>query len=315
DKALELTRTWAATYPREAFAFNSLGLCEWAFGGVEQARAAFSEAIRLDPKFIAPYVNIIGTQIALNRFDEAEASVKQARQNGLDFISIGRMAYIVAFMKNDPEWMARELATGQNTPEGGWASNWEARTVIAQGKIEEGHRKFQETIQSAFQAKDTEFAAQWTVEEAEVHAMLGECKDIPKDVERGLQWSRDNFTLERSARILAFCDFEADSRRLIDELTKRFNEATLTLQLQIPLAHASLAVRRGETERALAILDPLKPYDHSMTAEFWPAYLRGQAYLQAKDGRAAASQFQSIVDHPGEQPTSPVFALAHIGLA
>ena len=315
DKALEVTRAWAATYPREPFAFNSLGLCEWAFGGVEQARVAFSEAIRLDPKFIAPYVNIIGTQIALNRFDEADASVKQAREHGLDFVSIGRMAYLVAFLKNDRESMARELAAGRNVPEGGWASNWEARTTIAQGKLEEGHTKFQETIQSALQSKDTEFAAQWTVEEAEVHVMLGECKDVRRDVGRALQWSRDNFTLERSARILAICDFETDARRLVDELASRFTEATLTLQLQIPLVHASLAVRRGEAERALGILDPLKPYDHSISAEFWPAYLRGQAYLQAKDGRAAAAQFQSIVDHPGEQPTSPLYAIAHVALA
>jgi eukaryotic-like serine/threonine-protein kinase len=315
DKALELTRAWTATYPREAFAFNSLGLCEWAFGGVEQARAAFSEAIRLDPKFIAPYVNIIGTQIALNRFDEAEASVKQARQHGLNFISIGRMAYLVAFMKNDQEWMARELAAGRNVPEGGWASNWEARTIIAQGRLEEGDTKFRETIQRALQSKDTEFAAQWTVEDAEVHVMLGDCREVRRDVDRALQWSRDNFTLERSARVLALCDFEADARKLIAELASRFTEATLTLKLQIPLVQASLAVRRGEAERALDILDPLKPYDHSMTAEFWPAYLRGQAYLQAKDGRAAAAQFQSIVAHPGEQPTSPLFALAHIGLA
>ena len=315
DKALELTRIVDDDVSARGLCLQQPRLCEWAFGGVEQARAAFSEAIRLDPKFIAPYVNIIGTQIALNRFDEAEQSVRQARQQGLDFISIGRMAYLVAFLKHDKEWMARELAAGRPTPEGGWASNWEARTTIAQGKLADGHTKFEGTIRSALQVKDMEFAAQWTVEEAEVRAMLGDCKDVRSSVDRALQWSRDNATVERSARILALCDFEADARRLIDELANRFTEATLTLNLQIPLAHASLAVRRGETERALAILDPLKLYDHSIAAEFWPAYLRGQAYLQAKDGRAAAAQFQSIVDHPGEQPTSPLFALAHIGLA
>ena len=52
-----------------------------------------------------------------------------------------------------------------------------------------------------------------------------------------------------------------------------------------------------------------------MAAEFWPAYLRGQAYLRARDGRAAAAQFSSIVMHRGEQPTSPLFALAHVNLA
>jgi eukaryotic-like serine/threonine-protein kinase len=315
DKALDLTRAWAKTYPREAFAFNSLGLSEWVFGGVEQARAAFVEAIRLDPKFIAPYINIVGTQIALNRFDEAEETLNQARKLGLDFISIGRMAYLVAFLKGDHEWMARELAATRGTPEGGWASNWESRINLAEGQLAEGYKKLQQSIQSALGSNDMEYAAQWTVEEAEVQAMLGECGGVRKDVTTALQWSRDSFTLERSARVLSLCDAETEADKLIDELARRFPEATLTLRLQIPIARASLAVRRGETARALEILEPLKPYDHSMTAEFWPAYLRGQAYLQAKDGRAAAAQFLSIIEHRGEQPTSPLFALAHVGLA
>jgi tetratricopeptide (TPR) repeat protein len=315
DKALDLTRAWAKTYPREAFAFNSLGLCEWAFGGVQQALAAFSEAIRLDPKFIAPYINIVGTQIALNRFDEAEETLNQARKLNLEFISLGRMAYFVAFLKGDHEWMARELAAARGTPEGGWASNWESRVNVAQGQLEEGHRKLQQSIQGALGAGDMEYAAQWTVEEAEVEVVLGECGDVRKDVTAALQWSRDNATLERAARVLSLCDAEAEAGRLIDELSRRFPESTLTVRLQIPLARASLAVRRGESARALEILEPLKPYDHSMAAEFWPAYLRGQAYLQARDGRAAAAQFESIVMHRGEQPTSPLFALAHVNLA
>ena len=184
DKALDLTRAWAKTYPREAFAFNSLGLCEWAFGGVEQALAAFTEAIRLDPKFIAPYINIVGTQIALNRFDEAEATLNQARKLNLEFISIGRMAYFVAFLKSDHEWMARELAAARGTPEGGWASNWESRINLAEGQLEEGHKKLQQSIQGALGAGDMEYAAQWTVEETEVKVMLGRLRGRPQGCDR-----------------------------------------------------------------------------------------------------------------------------------
>ena len=72
---------------------------------------------------------------------------------------------------------------------------------------------------------------------------------------------------------------------------------------------------RGEPARALALLEPVRPYDHATFAEFWPAYLRGQAYLQVKDGRAAAGEFQSIVDHRGEVPVSVLYPLAHLGLA
>jgi hypothetical protein len=66
---------------------------------------------------------------------------------------------------------------------------------------------------------------------------------------------------------------------------------------------------------ALDLLDPVKPYDYAPAAEFWPMYLRGQAYLQLKDGRSAVDQFQGILDHRGLAVTSPLYPLAHIGLA
>ncbi len=65
--------------------------------------------------------------------------------------------------------------------------------------------------------------------------------------------------------------------------------------------------------RALELLDPVKPYDHAPASEFWPAYLRGQAYLQLKDGRAAGVQFRGHPEHRGEAPTSPLYPLAHLG--
>ena len=73
DKALELAPSWTTTYPREAFAFNSLGLASGAFGQHEQAVDAFREAIRLDARFVPPHGNLAGSLIALNRFAEAKA--------------------------------------------------------------------------------------------------------------------------------------------------------------------------------------------------------------------------------------------------
>jgi hypothetical protein len=98
-------------------------------------------------------------------------------------------------------------------------------------------------------------------------------------------------------------------------VARQFPEATLTVRIQIPVTAAALALMRGEPSRALEILEPVQPYDHAPSAEFWPAYLRGQAYLQLKDGRAAASQFRTIVDHRGEVPASVKYALSHLGLA
>src|SRR4029450_1882934 len=77
----------------------------------------------------------------------------------------------------------------------------------------------------------------------------------------------------------------------------------------------ALSLRRGEFARAVEVLEPVKPYDGAPAAEFWPTFLRGQAYLGLKDGQAAASQFQSIVNRRGPAPPSPLYPLAHLGLA
>jgi hypothetical protein len=43
--------------------------------------------------------------------------------------------------------------------------------------------------------------------------------------------------------------------------------------------------------------------------------LWGQAYLKLKRGAEAAAEFQKILDHRGYAPLSPLYPLAHLGLA
>ena len=48
--------------------------------------------------------------------------------------------------------------------------------------------------------------------------------------------------------------------------------------------------------------------------DLYAAYLRGEAYLAAKQGTAADVEFQKILDHPGAVMNEPIGALAHLGL-
>ena len=153
------------------------------------------------------------------------------------------------------------------------------------------------------------------MEDAEVHAIAGQCADARSQVSRGLELGRDNFVLERASRTLALCGGGDNLQRLTDDLARRFPAATLTMRLQLPVISAALAIARRESARAIELLDPVKSYEHAPAAEFWPVYLRGQALLQRRDGRGAGDEFQAIVDHRGEAPASPLYALAHLGLA
>jgi Flp pilus assembly protein TadD len=312
DKALELGLSWTTTYPRESFGFNSLGMASAAFGQHEQATAAFQEALRLDSQFLPPRRNLVGSLIALNRFDQANTLVQEAVAHGGEISSVRRTAYLLAFLRNDSQAMARELDMVRHTSQAMWASTLEARTSAFSGRTQAAHALYQRAVNAAIGERFHELGAQWAMEDAELHAIAGQCDDARREISAGLALNRDNFTLERAARALALCN-DAEASQLSDELGIRFPTATLTARIHRPVIAAALALNQRAFARAITILDAVKPYDHAPAAEFWPAYLRGEAYLGLRDGPAAAAQFQSIVDHRGEAPTSPLYALAHRG--
>jgi tetratricopeptide (TPR) repeat protein len=315
DKAFELAQSWTTTYPREAFAFNSLGLASGTFGRHEQAEAAFREAMRLDPRFLPPYPNLAGTLVALNRFDEVAAVVAEARARGIDSPSLRRAAYNAAVVRGDTAAVARVLDEARASSSRIRTFEWEATTAAFFGRFREAHDHFTSGVQDLLRSDLSEAAAQWTMQDAELYAIAGACADAQRAIATGTRMSRDSFTLQRAARAAALCGRSADVSTFSAELSKRLPDAPFIARLQLPIAAAALALQQGQASRALALLEPVEPYDHVTYAEFWPEYLRGLAYLRLDDARRAAAQFQAILDHRGEMVTSPLYPLAQLGRA
>jgi tetratricopeptide (TPR) repeat protein len=315
DKALDLARSWAATYPREATAFNSVGVAQIRLGHFEESVAAFREAIRLDPKFTPSYGNLSAALLALNRYDEARAVLQQAAERKLDFIGARRLSYLLAFVQGDVATMERELNQSVGPRETNSAFGWQAHTLAFGGHASAAHDQFRLGIRLALQGNFMEVAAQLTIEDAENHALVGDCAMARDEIASGLELSRDNATLERASRTLALCGSAPQATALTAELAKRFPEATLTMRMALPITAALIATERGQHTEALQLLEEVRPYDHAPSAEFWPAYLRGRVLLQLRDPRNAEVNFRSIIDHRGEVPASALYALAHLGLA
>jgi tetratricopeptide (TPR) repeat protein len=315
DKALELARSWTATYPREAFAFNALGNALIRLGQFEQSVEPLRQAIRLDPQFVPPYGNLAASLLAINRLDEARATLQEAADRKLDFIGASRLSYLLAFVQGDAETMARELKASTGVNQTNSAYGWQAHASAAEGRVQTAHEQYRRGIQMSLNGGFAEVAAHLMAEDAEMHAVLGQCADALGEVADAPKHARDNATLERAALVFALCGNRSEAMKLSAELEKRFAEATLTIHLSLPVIAAASALQQGEPARVIELLEPVRPYDHAPSAEFWPLYLRGQAYLKLKNGSAAATEFQSIVDHQGEVPTSLLYPLAHLGLA
>jgi eukaryotic-like serine/threonine-protein kinase len=111
----------------------------------------------------------------------------------------------------------------------------------------------------------------------------------------------------------------AHAMRLADDLGKRFPENTIVQSNYLPTVHAAALLRSGDAGKAIEAVAAAAPYElgtNFVTLNFvlYPVYLRGEAYLAAKQGTAAAAEFQKILDHPGIVRSEPIGALAHLQL-
>lgn len=315
DKALDLTRSWTTTYPREPFAFNSLGIAAAQLGQLEQAISAYREAIRLDPKFVPPYGNLIALLVALNRTDEAKAVFQQADAQRIQSTGVKRMAHLFGFINHDEAAMKASVEWVLATPDAIEAFNWQARIDAFGGRMNAAHDEVRRAVQAAVRDNFTERAATFSIDEAEAHAVIGQCAEARASASAALALSRDNFTLDRANRSLALCGSGAEVASLSREMANALPESTVVRRVSLPIASAALAVHGGDAARGLEILEPVRPYDRAPGSDFWPAYVRGLAYLQLKDGAKAASEFQAIAGYQGLKADSPIYPLSHLGLA
>jgi hypothetical protein len=72
----------------------------------------------------------------------------------------------------------------------------------------------------------------------------------------------------------------------------------------VPTIDAAIDIDMGRDSRAIATLKAAAPYElgsggGTFINYLYPAYVRGDAYLRERDGKAAADEFRKLVDHPG----------------
>ena len=83
----------------------------------------------------------------------------------------------------------------------------------------------------------------------------------------------------------------------------------------MPTLRALLALNHSEPSKAIGLIQTAIPYElGELGSILYPAYVRGEAYLAAHQGREAAVEFQKILDHRGIVVSDPIGALANLQL-
>jgi serine/threonine protein kinase/predicted Zn-dependent protease len=312
EKDLETLELWKQTYPRDFVAYNNLSARCTSVGEFERALANASEAIRLNPNSVTSYQNLARAFMGLNRFDEAKEIIQRALNQKLDSTAFHRFLYQIAFVKGDSATMKQLTDSAVGKPEE--YSAWDLQTKAAEfnGQSKKAGEFSARSIELARARDLNEIAARYQAERTRTLALFDDCAHS-KDVANALTISRTRSVMSVSGRTLALCGEAGSAQPLIDELSKRWPNDTLLNNVSLPLMTAEIELSRGNGAQAVHLLEAARRYAPAVA--FAREYVRGQAYLAQGNGKEAAAEFQTILDHRGWNPFSPLFPLAHLGLA
>ncbi len=313
EKYLETLELWKRTYPQHAAPPNNLALKYNELGQFDKAREEARESIRLNPNSASGYSLLAAAFVGLNRFDEAKEIIGQAQAQKLETTAMHRTLYRIAFVQGDATTMKQQIEWTNGKPDEYVAHNWQAETAAFSGQL----RKAKEFSTHAFELAERrelkDVAAQIAVGAAARDALLGDCKLVKEQTAKALGISHSQLTMVTAGNALATCGEFSQTQTITGELVRRFPKNTILNKVLLPLVQARIELHRGNPAQAIQLLETTRPYEGY--ALFQIAYLRGQSYLNQQRGADAADEFQKILDHRGWQPASPLYPLAHLGLA
>jgi hypothetical protein len=114
--------------------------------------------MRLDPKFLPPISNLAGAFMALNRYGEASATLKEGMARRVGFNGGHRIAYLLAFIGNDPAAMSEHLNVSTGLGRTNAAFGWAAHVSAFGGAISSAHEQFRRGVQMSHQGGFQEVA-------------------------------------------------------------------------------------------------------------------------------------------------------------
>jgi serine/threonine protein kinase/Flp pilus assembly protein TadD len=315
EKAAQANELWVSSYPRNSVAHIQLALAYMKLGRFDQAISNLREGIRLDPTSPIPYAVLASSYLLDGRLDDARAAMQQLQARHLDFPFSPGLLYEIDFLQNDAAGMAQQAAQAMGKP--GVEDNMlalESNTAAYAGHLSSARDLVQHAIASARQLGAGEVAAGYQVDAALHEALFGNFPEAQKALRDAGNVTTDRNNEGQAALVWALSGDLAQAQKLADDLAKRFPDDTYVQMSALPAIRGEIAIRRGNAQEAIGELQVISSHELLADGDMLAVYVSGEAYLAAREGAPAATEFQMILDHAGFVANEPIGALAHLGL-
>jgi DNA-binding winged helix-turn-helix (wHTH) protein/tetratricopeptide (TPR) repeat protein len=321
DKAAQAYEEEIESYPRTG-GYDNLGIVYGDQGQYEKAMETMRQATRVASDR-ATYDNLANFALALQRFDEAQQIIHEAQaRNGDDFVMHGAL-YALAFVGANSAAMTEQQQWFAGKPEyENFGLAFASDTEAYGGHLGKARELTKQAVDSAIRVDSKEVGAIWQTNAALQHAAFGNTTESRQIAAEALKLAPTSQAVEVEAALaFAMAGGTARAESLAQDLARRFPLDTQMQSLWLPAIRAQVALNRKNPHSALTTLQAAS---HIELGEIsfvnnisclYHVYVRGNAYLAARQGSAAAGEFQKILDHKGVVWNCWTGALAHLGVA
>ena len=310
-------------YPRDPGGYAGLSRVDAEQGQYEKATEHVRQAIQLDQGDPTSADNLAMFLAGLQRFDEVRQVIHQSKAHHADDLEIHNLLYALGFIGSNPQSLADQERWFTSHPQfENYGLSLASDTEAYAGRLAKARELTQRAVASAIQGDGKETAAMWQENAALREAAFGNTTEGKEMAAGGLKLAPAIQGVEVEAALaMAMSGDTSRAESLLQELNKQFPLNTQVQALWLPPIHAQLALDHGNHAAALNILESSASIELgginflSNLSCLYPAYVRGEAYLAAGQGNAAAAEFQKILDHSGIVWNCWTGALAHLGVA
>jgi eukaryotic-like serine/threonine-protein kinase len=322
EKAAQTFQEWSASYPQDYGAHLGLGNVYGSQGQYGKAAEEYRESLRLDSGSGTTYMNLASCLLALQRFDEAGQTIQQAQGRKLDNYILHSALYALTFVRRDSSGMAEQQQWFVGKPEENFGLSLASDTEAYAGHLGKARELTIRSVDSAIRADSKENGAIWLENSALREAAFGKLTDAKQSAADGFKLSPNSQGVAVEAALAyAMSGDTARAESLARDLNKRYPLDTQMQSLWLPTIRAQSALSQKKPALALNTLQAVSVNEFgdidfvTNISCLYHTYIRGEAYLAAGQGSAAAAEFQKIIDHSGIVWNCWTGALAHLGVA